>query len=332
MQIGELHAKVVHDLDRPKVRVPDFGITAKDRVESQRFKKIAAEEQKAIRLARRFDVDPKLSDYVYSKPVMQREDERLIAGVMTEARGPFKTMWIEFLDEDGEVVGCLQEDFGHEISFQFFKDGKFCDRGVTIQRQASAMWVGRLAKNNESHLEKSFAEQNSIQAFGVKCELSQTTDTDPYLRLIRSTDLVRKEMYCRSEDSFNEDFHPGRLIRFVTMLMITLNYPWVTHEKVGVLQRGKGKNPRIVPHDSYYRCRIELPKDSIDMREPVEPRDEFYGKRLHQVRGHWRVLRNDDGSFRKRTWIGQHTRGDSKLGVVLKDYHLEGPNVGAKRT
>ena len=80
MQIGELHAKVVHDLDRPKVRVPDFGITAKDRVESQRFKKIAAEEQKAIRLARRFDVDPKLSDYVYSKPVMQREDVGLLPG------------------------------------------------------------------------------------------------------------------------------------------------------------------------------------------------------------------------------------------------------------
>ncbi len=314
MELGELHAKVVHDLDRPKVRVPNFGVTAQNKDQSQQFKKIAEKEQKTIRLARRFDVDPKLSEYIYSKPIMQREDQLLIAGIMAEVRAPFKTMWIEFLDEKGEVIGCLQEDFGYEIGFQFFKEGEFLDRGVVIHRESKAQWIPLAGKQER------FLPRHSLETFGIK-RYSFNGD-DPYLKLLRSTDVMLKQMYSAEIGGVNEDFNPARFVRFVAMLMITLNYPWVTHEKVGVLRGGKGKNPRIVPHDSYYRCRIELPKDSIDMREPAEPRDEFYGKRLHQVRGHWRVLRNDDGSFRKRTWIGQHTRGDSKLGVVLKDYQL----------
>ena len=56
----------------------------------------------------------------------------------------------------------------------------------------------------------------------------------------------------------------------------------------------------------------------------LEPRDEAYGKRLHQVRGHWRVYRDEHGDFVKRTWIREHRRGDAKLGVVLKDYVLTG--------
>jgi len=233
---------------------------------------------------------------------------------MAEVRAPFKTMWIEFLDEKGGVVGCLQEDFGYEIGFQFFKEGEFLDRAVVIHRESKAHWIPLAGK------EELFLPRHSLETFGIS-RYSFNGD-DPYLKLLRSTDVMLKQMYSSEIGGVNEDFNPARFVRFVAMLMITLNYPWVTHEKVGVLRGGKGKNPRIVPHDSYYRCRIELPKDSIDMREPAEPRDEFYGKRLHQVRGHWRVLRNDDGSFRKRTWIGQHTRGDSKLGVVLKDYQL----------
>jgi len=314
MELGELHAKVVHDLDRPKIRVPNFGITAENKDQYQKFKKIAEKEQKTIRLARRFDVDPKLSEYIYSKPIMQREDQLLIAGIMAEVRGPFKTMWIEFLDENGGVVGCLQEDFGYEIGFQFFKEGEFLDRGVVIHRESKAQWIVAALK------EELFLPRHSLETFGIS-RYSFTGD-DPYLKLLRSTDVILKQMYSSEFGSVNEDFNPGRFVRFVAMLMITLNYPWVTHEKVGVLRGGKDKNPRIVPHDSYYRCRIDLPKDSIDMREPKEPKDERYGKRLHQVRGHWRVLRNDDGSFHKRTWIGQHTRGDSKLGVVIKDYQL----------
>ena len=61
------------------------------------------------------------------------------------------------------------------------------------------------------------------------------------------------------------------------------------------------------------------PKSKVKSRIILTPQ---HAKRLHQVRGHWRVYRNKDGSFRRRTWVAQHTRGNVKLGVVLKDYQL----------
>ena len=46
--------------------------------------------------------------------------------------------------------------------------------------------------------------------------------------------------------------------------------------------------------------------------------------RQHQVRGHWRVLKNEFGEVRKRIWIDSFVRGNPKLGIVYKDYVLEG--------
>lgn len=200
---------------------------------SIRSLKNCRKEQKTIRLARRFDVDPKLSEYIYSKPIMQREDQLLIAGIMAEVRGPFKTMWIEFLDEKGGVVGCLQEDFGYEIGFQFFKEGEFLDRSVVIHRESKAHWIVAAA-NKEL-----FLPRHSLETFGIS-RYSFNGD-DPYLKLLRSTDVMLKQMYSSEFGGVNEDFNPARFVRFVAMLMITLNYPWVTHEKVGVLRGEKAR-------------------------------------------------------------------------------------------
>jgi len=45
--------------------------------------------------------------------------------------------------------------------------------------------------------------------------------------------------------------------------------------------------------------------------------------RWHEVRGHWRTLRNPDGSVRKRVEIPPHERGDKKLGIIEKTYKVE---------
>ena len=58
--------------------------------------------------------------------------------------------------------------------------------------------------------------------------------------------------------------------------------------------------------------------------ERNQPREEHYGMRQHQVRGHWRVLKNEFGEVRKRIWIDSFVRGNPKLGIVYKDYVLEG--------
>lgn len=47
--------------------------------------------------------------------------------------------------------------------------------------------------------------------------------------------------------------------------------------------------------------------------------DVCFKKRLHECRGHWRKYR--DG---RRVWVKAHFRGDKKIGVVKKDYSIEG--------
>lgn len=45
--------------------------------------------------------------------------------------------------------------------------------------------------------------------------------------------------------------------------------------------------------------------------------------REHDVRGHFRTLRNSDGSVRKVIPIPEHKRGDPKLGKIIKTYKVE---------
>ena len=109
---------------------------------------------------------------------------------------------------------------------------------------------------------------------------------------------------------------------FVLKLIEVLNYPWISKDYVDAGNQQKSRTPRVTPSDAYYRCKINLPKpDGITVKEPNQ-REGVYGKRLHQVRGHWRIYTDEFGNFKKRTWIKSHRRGDAKLGVVHKDYVL----------
>lgn len=46
-------------------------------------------------------------------------------------------------------------------------------------------------------------------------------------------------------------------------------------------------------------------------------------KRLHDVRGHLRTYRNEDGSVKRIVPIAAHKRGDEKLGVITKTYEVK---------
>ena len=46
-------------------------------------------------------------------------------------------------------------------------------------------------------------------------------------------------------------------------------------------------------------------------------------KRLHDVRGHLRTYRNEDGSVKRIVPISAHKRGDKKLGVITKTYEIK---------
>jgi len=45
--------------------------------------------------------------------------------------------------------------------------------------------------------------------------------------------------------------------------------------------------------------------------------------REHDVRGHWREYRNEDGSVRMRVPVKSHKRGDIRLGRIEKTYSVE---------
>jgi hypothetical protein len=45
--------------------------------------------------------------------------------------------------------------------------------------------------------------------------------------------------------------------------------------------------------------------------------------REHEVRAHWRTLKNTDGTVRKRVQVRDHKRGDARLGRIEKTYIVE---------
>ncbi len=170
-----------------------------------------------------------------------------------------------------------------------------------------------------------------LHYFGINLEDNPIEDCDPrFVKLLSSVSLTTGELLFGEEQLENfwasdAEMWRAYVNRMFWQLILMLNYPWVKTETSLVTNMKKSKAPSIVPRDSYYRCRIQLPKpDGVDIRDIGEARKEYYGKRLHKVRGHWRKLRTPEGIVRKRTWINEHRRGDHKLGVIHKDYSLEG--------
>jgi hypothetical protein len=135
--------------------------------------------------------------------------------------------------------------------------------------------------------------------------------------------------YGKAQDDIEEGWFLGEWFapfsqRLTMKIIEILNYPFIETKPASLNrnQGSKGKRPNIKPFDSYYRCKILLPKpDGVEIKQPP-CREEAYGKRLHQVRGHWRIYKDEFGEIKRKTWIREHRRGDAKLGVVLKDYHL----------
>lgn len=175
----------------------------------------------------------------------------------------------------------------------------------------------------------------ALNYFGINLENNPIEDCDPrFVELLKAVQLQTGELIFGDEQlehMWSSGFEVWRAYvnRMFWQLILMLNYPWVKTETSLVTNMKKSKAPSIVPRDSYYRCRIQLPKpDGVDIRDVGEARKEYYGKRLHKVRGHWRKLRTPEGIVRKRTWINEHRRGDHKLGVINKDYVLEGAKSG----
>ena len=81
----------------------------------------------------------------------------------------------------------------------------------------------------------------------------------------------------------------------------------------------------MTPHDSHVRVKLTLPKTKGRVIMPKQPKrmDDFAGVREHEVAGHNRHYKDENGNIYKTVYIKSYTRGDASLGVVTKDYVVE---------
>ena len=106
--------------------------------------------------------------------------------------------------------------------------------------------------------------------------------------------------------------------RFLICLLHVLNYDWVIKTPKLATGRGGIRYGKPIKFNSHIVCEIDLPKTNGASITPTDYLEEVRGlKRLHDVRGHFRRLR--DG---RRVWVKSHKRGNKELGTITKDYLL----------
>jgi len=357
---GDLYQHVLHALRNPEKRI--LGATKGTDPNGPRvMSKIFSNR---LKVARKFDIDDALMERVFQEPSwaeLTKDNGHLPIKTITrnvveaeqELRLPFKDCWIEFdaktynaqvADLDWSVGRVGLENEGDRKLFEFERAGVFLSEKYNGQidihlffsldgddRIYMAM-LGRSFRNPvlEKPLTDVALRHISLLNFGVDFQYEPPSEAyDGYLELLNRTRITEMmevfgdEYTAKAFENFVEPWAPY-YVRISWEILRVLNYPWVVREQARFERSKKGRSPKVTPRDSYYRCKIKLPKpDGVETRQ-LEPRDEAYGKRLHQVRGHWRVYRDEHGDFVKRTWIREHRRGDAKLGVVLKDYVLTG--------
>ena len=357
---GDLYQHVMHALRNPEKRI----LGATKGTDSNGPRVMSKVFGNRLKVARKFDIDDALLERVFQEPSwaeMTKDNGNLPIKTITrnvveaeqELRLPFKNCWVEFsaktynkhvsnFDWAGGSVGV--ENNGEKKLLEFDKAGIFLtekfDGQVDMhlffsldgENRIYMAMLGRSIRSGptERPLGEAALRHVSLLMYGVDFQNEPLSEAySGYL------DMLHNSRIHEMRQVFGDEYTDKAFINFVEPwtpyytrisweILRVLNYPWVVREQARFERSKKGRSPKVTPRDSYYRCKIRLPKpDGVETRQ-LEPRDEAYGKRQHQVRGHWRVYRDEHGDFVKRTWIREHRRGDAKLGVVLKDYVLTG--------
>tara|TARA_Y100001968_G_scaffold4115_1_gene3635 strand:+ start:1549 stop:2778 length:1230 start_codon:yes stop_codon:yes gene_type:complete len=398
MEVGELHDKVIYELNKPFVRIKGFGqnsnrkgvITNFKKADRKLFKKEILEEYNTLKYyARRFDIDGELERYIAPRREELRRNPTKICNLVENTKLPFDFMWIEFKSEytnllrpersqKPKVIAIAVNKAPHEPNNMFFhfyhEDGYFPigykiygegeetalqnmmnDSSLSMierednYRQHSALHSKfvygmpppdhydideQWADSQEQLSRKAFHKRGYLPSSGVAPKFGRDLwesfahEKFRYQKLLDRTAIFNIDYYMGTVNKVTEELmevaYLGMMLRFALVAIETLNYPWVQKEQKMRVVGKKSKTPRIVPHDHYYKAKIVLPKEEVVEIERNTPREDFYGMRQHQVRGHWRVLKNEFGEVRKRIWIDSFVRGNPKLGIVYKDYVLEG--------
>ena len=364
---GDLYQHVMYALKKPEKRI--LGAHRPEKLDAGRM--LNESLGSMLKTARKFDIDDDLIDKVFEQNSWAEltKDKgvlptKLISANIVEAqrelRLPFNRCWIEFsghkfnehMDSLGWSIGRVGTQRDGERALHEFErvgvllneldDGQidaYCLHNFAEMNEIYLSMLGRSfkTKRHKPPLDQSIYNHMSMLMYGMDFRGEPHTESsDGYIEMLLSTGCIHMEELFGTKytkqvfEEMKESWVPY-LIRLSWEILRVLNYPWIVKDQKRFERAKKGRSPKVTPRDSYYRCKIKLPKpDGVETRQ-VEPRDEAYGKRLHQVRGHWRVYRDEYGDFVKRTWIREHRRGDPKLGVVLKDYVLTGEGTSCAR-
>lgn len=113
-----------------------------------------------------------------------------------------------------------------------------------------------------------------------------------------------------------------RTYAWVMAILSLMNYDWFVEKPKSVKLKGvKPRKGDIMSYDSHHRVELVLPKTRGHVVVPMQPkRNESYGVRLHEVAGHKRHYRDENGYVYKVVDVKPHKRGNAKLGVITKDY------------
>ena len=399
LQVGDLWSRAIWAFERPPSRLMNFNNYADARMKKL-HKKMAVEEGKAIRLARRFDVGLDLRDHIFESNLILKSDDRPhdfrafseIAHLANSLQLPFPTMWVEWeAPSEKNLMACLiqQETIkagrGNRLRpvneavdggipkestdtlFTFYQFDELEKKLVPDEWPiiltsigAPSHWKSKVDESpnapvsysqdlawgaysikivDDEPFNEGMNRPTAMRSSGAKSQdeykescrralpdksLAVSQSLDDFFDVVFRTYRVHKSMVSSQKPSalMETSVMTDSPMLFVLKLMEVLNYPWVYKDYIPAGNQQKSRTPRVTPSDAYYRCRIDLPKpDGVTVKEPSQ-REGLYGKRLHQVRGHWRVYTDEFGNFKKKTWIKSHRRGDVKLGVVHKDYVL----------
>ena len=361
---GDLYQHVMHALRNPEKRI--LGATKGTHPDGPRV--LSKTFGNRLKVARKFDIDDALLERVFQEPSwaeLTKDNGNLPIKTITrnvveaeqELRLPFKDCWIEFnaktynahVSDFDWATGLVGVSGTVDRLFEFEKAGIFLTEKFDGQIDMHLFFsldgdnriymaiLGRSVRNGptEKPLSEVGIRHVSLLMYGVDFQNEPLSEAcSDYLDLLHNSRLhqIREvfgnEYTDKAFENFVEPWAPY-YVRISWEILRVLNYPWVVREQARFERSKKGRSPKVTPRDSYYRCKIKLPKPNGVETRQLEPRDEAYGKRLHQVRGHWRVYRDEHGDFVKRTWIREHRRGDAKLGVVQKDYVLTGEGTSS---
>jgi len=181
--------------------------------------------------------------------------------------------------------------------------------GVLHQLEGGiAIRIGAYRSHPDGH--KSFDFIPMLLGYGVE----SYEDITPAPHMVPWPGFFYKTDHKRTVE-MTMDFFTALMSQFVCAIDLINNYP----KTVKVSQGLKVLTPKtkVKAFTKVEHSIIRLNTPYYERLESEKEEAERIRHRLHDVRGHWRQLKNG-----RRVWVKSHKRGDESLGVVESEYDL----------